>query len=123
MAFSVSAVSSRSAGAMTTHRVPCVTPILFPAFLLALRTDVAAFAGVSGDSLQQILINEYAPRAGIGWHRDRPVFSDVIAVSLSAPATPRLRRRQGNEWERASRTLQPRSAYLLRGSRTVGVAA
>jgi alkylated DNA repair dioxygenase AlkB len=87
-----------------------------PAFLLALRTDAAAFAGVPADSLQQILINEYAPGAGIGWHRDRPVFSDVIAVSLSAPAVLRLRRRQGNEWKRASRTLQPRSAYLLRGA-------
>jgi alkylated DNA repair dioxygenase AlkB len=88
-----------------------------PSFPLALRTDAAAFAGVSADSLQQqILINEYAPGAGIGWHRDRPMFSDVIAVSLSAPAVLRLRRRQGNEWERASRTLQPRSAYVLRGA-------
>jgi alkylated DNA repair dioxygenase AlkB len=87
-----------------------------PSFLLGLRTDAAAFAGVSADSLQQILINEYAPGAGIGWHRDRPMFSDVIAVSLSAPAILRLRRRQGNEWGRASRTLQPRSAYLLRGA-------
>ena len=87
-----------------------------PSFLLALRSAAAAFAGVSADSLQQILVNEYAPGAGIGWHRDRPVFSDVVAVSLSAPATLRLRRKQGNEWERASRTLEPRSAYLLRGA-------
>jgi alkylated DNA repair dioxygenase AlkB len=87
-----------------------------PAFLLALRSDAVGFAGVSADSLQQILVNEYAPGGGIGWHRDRGMFSDVIAVSLSAPAILRLRRRQGNEWDRASRTLQPRSAYLLRGA-------
>jgi alkylated DNA repair dioxygenase AlkB len=86
-----------------------------PEFLLPLRAQAAAFAGVSADSLQQILINEYAPGAGIGWHRDKPMFSDVIAVSLSAPSVLRFRRKQGDGWERASRDLPPRSAYGLRG--------
>jgi alkylated DNA repair dioxygenase AlkB len=86
-----------------------------PDFLLPLRTRAAAFAAVSPESLQQILINEYAPGAGIGWHRDKPMFGDVIAVSLSAPSVLRLRRKQGNGWERASRHLPPRSAYILRG--------
>jgi alkylated DNA repair dioxygenase AlkB len=36
--------------------------------LLPLRAQAAAFAGIEADSLQQILINKYAPGAGIGWH-------------------------------------------------------
>jgi alkylated DNA repair dioxygenase AlkB len=86
-----------------------------PAFLLPLREQAAAFAGVPADGLQQILINEYAPGAGIGWHRDKAMFEDVIAVSLASPSILRLRRKDGVAWERASQILQPRSAYLLRG--------
>ena len=86
-----------------------------PPFLLPLREQAAAFAGVSPHELQQVLINEYAPGAGIGWHRDRPMFEDVIAISLGATCTLRLRRRQGDGWERAKHELRPRSAYLLRG--------
>jgi alkylated DNA repair dioxygenase AlkB len=86
-----------------------------PPFLLPLRTRAAAFAGIDPESLQQVLINQYAPGAGIGWHRDKAMFGDVIAVSLAAPCTLRLRRKQGNGWERASVHVQPGSAYLLRG--------
>ncbi len=86
-----------------------------PPFLLPLREQAAAFANVSAQELQQVLINEYAPGAGIGWHRDRPMFKDVIAISLGATCTLPLRRKQGNGWERATQQLRPRSAYLLRG--------
>lgn len=86
-----------------------------PPFLLPLRAQAAAFAGIAAEALQQILINEYAPGAGIGWHRDRPPFEDVIAVSLSSACSLRLRRRQGTLWERSTQRLHPRSAYLLRG--------
>ena len=86
-----------------------------PAFLLPLREQAAAFAGVPAEGLQQILINEYAPGAGIGWHRDKAMFEDIIAVSLASPSTLRLRRKDGTGWQRASQILQPRSAYLLRG--------
>jgi alkylated DNA repair dioxygenase AlkB len=86
-----------------------------PAWLYPLREQAAAFAGVPAEGLQQILINEYAPGAGIGWHRDKAMFEDVIAVSLASPSTLRLRRKDGVGWERASQALPPRSAYLLRG--------
>jgi alkylated DNA repair dioxygenase AlkB len=86
-----------------------------PPFLFPLRASAAAFAGVEPESLQQVLINRYAPGAGIGWHRDKPMFGDVIAVSLAAPCTLRLRCRDGNSWERTSVHVQSRSAYLLRG--------
>ena len=90
-----------------------------PEFLLALRDAAAGFAEVAPSSLQQALVTEYDAGAGIGWHRDRPEFGDVVGISLLAPCTFRLRRAVGERWERASVLAEPRSVYLLRGpSRT-----
>lgn len=86
-----------------------------PDFLLAVREKAAALAGREADALQHALIIEYAPGAGIGWHRDRPVFGDVVGISLLAPARMRFRRKSGEKWERASLIAKPRSAYLLTG--------
>jgi len=90
-----------------------------PDFLLPLRERAAAFAGFAAHDLQHVLLTEYSPGAGIGWHKDRSVFGDTIGISLLAPCRFRFRRRNGAKWDRASLTLEPRSAYLLRGpSRT-----
>jgi alkylated DNA repair dioxygenase AlkB len=90
-----------------------------PCELLDLREKAAAFAGMTAEGFQQALVTEYAPGAGIGWHKDRPVFGDVIGVSLLAPCRFRLRRKAGVTWERAALVARPRSAYLLGGvSRT-----
>lgn len=90
-----------------------------PPFLLSLREAAASFAGVGPAELQHVLVTEYGEGAAIGWHRDKAVFGDVIGISLLSPCTFRLRRKQGEKWERASLTAEPRSAYLLRGpSRT-----
>src|SRR5438094_5568837 len=86
-----------------------------PDFLLPLRDRAALFAGIDPAALEHALVTEYSPGAGIGWHRDRPVFDDVIGISLGAPCRFRLRRKQGASWQRAVLTLEPRSAYLLRG--------
>jgi alkylated DNA repair dioxygenase AlkB len=86
-----------------------------PSFLLTLRQKAAGFAGLPEDRLQHALVTEYAPGAGIGWHKDRPEFEDVIGISLWAPCLFRFRRKKGARWERTSLELQPRSAYLLRG--------
>ena len=86
-----------------------------PAFLLPLREKAAGFAGVAADELLQILVTEYAPGAGIGWHRDKPMFRDVVAISFVSACTLRLRRRDGAGWQRFSRAVAPRSAYMLRG--------
>jgi alkylated DNA repair dioxygenase AlkB len=86
-----------------------------PAFLLPLRDRAAAFADVAAAELQHVLVTEYAAGAGIGWHRDRPVFADVIGVSLGSRCAFRLRRRTGTTWQRFAFTAEPRSAYLLRG--------
>ena len=90
-----------------------------PPFLLSLRETAAGFAGIEPDQLQQVLVTEYQTGAAIGWHRDKAVFGDVIGVSLLSASRFRLRRKVGTTWERASLTIDPRSAYLLRGpSRT-----
>ena len=39
-----------------------------------LRRRAAEFAGVAPDEFSQILVNEYRPGAGIGWHHDSPAF-------------------------------------------------
>ncbi len=87
-----------------------------PAFLLPLRAVAARFADLSPEALQQVLVTEYDAGAGIGWHRDKAVFGDVVGISLLAPCRFRLRRQVGDAWERVSLVAEPRSAYLLRGA-------
>jgi alkylated DNA repair dioxygenase AlkB len=90
-----------------------------PPFLLALRELAADFAGMDPTQLQHVLVTEYSAGAGIGWHRDKDVFGQIIGISLLASCVFRLRRKAGAAWERASVIADPRSAYLLSGpSRT-----
>ena len=90
-----------------------------PAFLLDLREIAAVFADMKAAELQQVLVTEYAAGAGIGWHKDKAVFGQVVGISLLSPCTFRLRRKKGEAWERVSIVAEPRSAYLLSGpSRT-----
>ena len=78
--------------------------------------DIAAeISGVPAEAFAQIMVTEYAPGAGIGWHRDRPSYEDIVAVSFRAPCTLRLRRKRGVGWERRWARVAPRSAYLLHG--------
>ena len=90
-----------------------------PPFLLPLRARAAAFAGLAPSAFQHALITEYSPGAGIGWHRDKAVFDEVVGVSLGSSCSFRFRRKRGDKWERATVVAEPRSAYLLAGpSRT-----
>jgi alkylated DNA repair dioxygenase AlkB len=92
----------------------------FPSFLVPLRRKVAAVFDRPEETFRQVLINEYRPGAGIGWHRDKAQFEEVVGVSLLAPCTLRFRRKAGKTWDRASLTAEPRSTYLLSGpARTV----
>jgi len=96
-----------------TARFDPTEPI--PDFLLPLRERAAGFAGLAPEDLVQSLLVRYDPGAGIGWHRDRPVFEHVVGISLEAPATLRLRRRREGGFERDSLPLAPRSIYHLSG--------
>ena len=86
-----------------------------PSWLQPIKRRVAAFAGLPDDELVQALLIRYDPGAGIGWHRDRPVFGHVVGLSLGVPATMRFRRRSKTGFERASAPLAPRSIYHLAG--------
>lgn len=86
-----------------------------PDFLLPLRARAGEFASIASDDLPHVLITEYAPGAGIGWHRDRPVFGDVIGVSFASACRFRFRRQAGKKWERAEQLLEPYSIYLMQG--------
>jgi alkylated DNA repair dioxygenase AlkB len=87
-----------------------------PEFLLTLRDRAAVFAGLEPLALSQALVTEYTPGAGIGWHRDKPMFEDVMAFSFVSACKLRFRRKQEKGWERAALTIAPRSLYLLRGT-------
>lgn len=86
-----------------------------PAFLSGLRVKAGALAGLPASQFEHALVTEYAPGAGIGWHRDKPEFGVVAAFSFGSACRLRFRRRQGEKWERLALTVAPRSAYLLRG--------
>jgi len=86
-----------------------------PDFLLPLRARAADFAGLAIDDLVQSLVVRYDPGAGIGWHRDRPVFEHVVGISLETPAVLRLRRRRETGFDRAALPIAPRSIYHLSG--------
>ncbi len=83
-----------------------------PEWLLDLRRRAAALIGAAPPALEEALVTEYPPGAGIGWHRDAPMFGPaVIGISLGAAARLRFRRAD----ESSELLLDPRSAYVLDG--------
>ena len=86
-----------------------------PDWLLPLREQAAAFAAMKPGDFAHVLVARYDPGAGIGWHRDRDVFEEVVGFSLGTPATLRFRQRLASGFKRASIEVAPRSAYLLSG--------
>jgi DNA oxidative demethylase len=96
-----------------TKRFAPTEPI--PDWLFEVRERAAGFACLQPDELVQALLIRYDPGAGIGWHRDRPVFKHVVGISLGAHATMRFRRRSAEGFDRASADLAPRSIYHLFG--------
>jgi alkylated DNA repair dioxygenase AlkB len=87
-----------------------------PAFLLGLRGRAEDFSGVAAGDFQQVLVTEYEPAAGIGWHKDRSVFGDVAGISLLSACTFRLRKKTASGFQRQNLIAEPRSIYLLRGA-------
>ncbi len=67
-----------------------------PAWIEPFRTRAAEFARLDADALEQVLLIDYGVGAGIGWHRDRPVF-------------------EAGGFDRASADLAPRSIYHMQG--------
>ena len=80
-----------------------------------LRLRAAAFAGVASDDFSQILVNEYRPGAGIGWHHGSPAFGIAAGISLGATCTLRFQHSSGEDRRTAAVELPSRSIYLLTG--------
>lgn len=94
-----------------------------PEFLQQLRARAASFAKLEPEAFQHALVTEYGPGAGIGWHRDKAVFGEVVGISLLAECVLRFRRKAGAnsdrlhvaKWERLNVLTEPRAAYHLSG--------
>jgi len=89
-----------------------------PIFLHGLRERLAAWAAVPAQEFMHAVIAEYQTGTQLGWHRDVPEFELVCGVSLAGAARMRLRRyphRKGSRAQTLAITLEPRSAYILRG--------
>jgi DNA oxidative demethylase len=94
-------------------RVEPAPPI--PDFLLPLRERAARFAGIEPAAFEQALVIRYGVGAGLGWHRDRPVFDRVFGLSLGSDTVLRFRRRTSRGFERFALDAPARAAYLLDG--------
>jgi alkylated DNA repair dioxygenase AlkB len=106
-------------------RITRAEPI--PDWLGSLRCRAADFAGLPSEDLVHALVIRYDPGAGIGWHRDRPQFDQVVGISLGASAMLAFRQRTAAGFRRVKLPLAPRSAYHLRGEARIawehGIAA
>ena len=87
----------------------------WPGCLSDLMARLADRLDLDGAAFVQVLVNEYAPGAGIGWHRDRPVYGEILGLSLLAPCVMRLRRREGAGFLRRNAPLACGSVYRLSG--------
>lgn len=96
-----------------------------PDFLLALRAQLAVLTDIDTTAFVEVLVSEYPAGAGIGWHRDAPMFDVVAGISLLSecrmrfrpkplPPSPTITTRQ-KPVKPFVQILEPRSAYLLRG--------
>jgi DNA oxidative demethylase len=87
-----------------------------PTSMSWLRDRCAEWMERDPADLVQILVSRYPAGAGIGWHRDAPMFGSKIAgVSLLAPCRMRFQRTVQGTRSVAELVLAPRSAYLLTG--------
>jgi alkylated DNA repair dioxygenase AlkB len=88
-----------------------------PEWLLPLRARAAAVIHVEDEAIQEVLVTRYQPGAGIGWHRDAPMFGRaVLGVSLLGNCRMRFQRSIAGTRQTAEAVLRPRSCYVLAGA-------
>jgi alkylated DNA repair protein (DNA oxidative demethylase) len=86
-----------------------------PAELAGLAERAAALAGIEPSQWGEALFTEYAPGAGIGWHRDAPAFGVVAGISLLGACRMRFQTGEGASRVTSALELPPGSIYLLTG--------
>lgn len=96
----------------TSRQAQAARPL--PHFLAPFRNRAAHWAGIHSGEIIENVITEYSPGSPIGWHRDVPQFEIIIGISLKSSCRFRFKpyRKEGRI---VSVTLEPRSAYILRG--------
>ena len=87
-----------------------------PPWLFDVRRRCAELLGITDERLAEALLTRYPPGATIGWHRDAPMFGDVVGVSLGSACLLRFQRGKGDQRRVFEQVLEPRSAYVLTGS-------
>lgn len=96
-------------------RITPTEPI--PDWLQPLRERAAGLMHVATETVEEVLVTRYEAGAGIGWHRDAPMFGPtVVGVSLAGTCRMRFQRRVGAARETAEILLEPRSAYVFTGA-------
>lgn len=86
-----------------------------PDWLLPVARQVEDWARLPQGSVRQVLCTDYDIGVGIGWHRDKPHFGEILGLSLGSSCKFRFRRRSGDKWQRYTLEAQPRSLYLMQG--------
>ena len=91
-----------------------------PEFLMPLRMKVAQWVSAPAEAFVHALVTEYSPGTPLGWHRDVPEFEIIVGVSLGGRARMRLRpyrpREKHKREDVIALELEPRSAYVMRGT-------
>ncbi|OAI51674.1 hypothetical protein AYO46_07605 [Betaproteobacteria bacterium SCGC AG-212-J23] len=90
-----------------------------PAFLVPLRERLADWLKLPSAMLSYTLVNEYRPGTALGWHRDSPEFESVAGLSLGTACRLRFRpwpHVKGRNGDALDLLLEPRSAYIMRGT-------
>ena len=96
-------------------RLTPVDPL--PPSLTGLRDRAGALVDVDPELFAETLVTRYPPGAGIGWHRDAPLFGPkVVGVSLASACSMRFQRRSATVRTTHAIDLAPRSAYALTGA-------
>jgi DNA oxidative demethylase len=99
---------------------------LMPDFILTLREQLRTLTDIAPDKFVEVLISEYPTGAGIGWHRDAPIFEVIAGVSLLSECRIRFRPQPTppgpadpippKPFKPLVQLVEPRSAYLLQGA-------
>jgi alkylated DNA repair dioxygenase AlkB len=99
--------------AFESYQLTPTDPI--PAEFASIRERSAAFAGLDPSAWAEALVTEYAPGAGIGWHRDAPAFGLVAGISLAGRCRMRFQTGTGPARVTSAIELPTRSIYVLTG--------
>ena len=91
------------------------TASAMPDSLKTLKEIAAAFSELPAGSFVHAVVTEYALGAGIGSHRDKRMFRNLVALSFQSACRLRFRRRASEGWQRHNRVIAPRSGHLLSG--------